>query len=333
MSTEPFNIDEPEYLADWIKTVGRIQKGDLPGHPFRGNQWTSGMSGPMQERAAMVAQKLKENANRATDLVYEHNPNAPGAWSPERQAIHDQIIAQVMAENKDVPNDKQAIIMGGLGGSGKTSLLTDKGGGIQIPNDGTVSAEQLLGVQHSDEASATREGGTGITNYMNINADDIKERLLAAGLGPQVEGLTPMETSSLIHEESSYISRRLGDAAAAEGKNMIWDVTLGKTSSGVERIDPLKAHGYTVRGVFVDVTPEHSATSAMGRYERGHQDYLKGKGQGGRYVPPEIILSAKDGPDYRSQNRQAFEGLKPHLDSWTIIDNEGYRRTLDSQSG
>ena len=46
------------------------------------------------------------------------------------------------------------------------------------------------------------------------------------GMIPEVEGLSPMEASDLVHEESSYLARQLALRAQADGKNLIWDITM-----------------------------------------------------------------------------------------------------------
>ncbi len=72
----------------------------------------------------------------------------------------------------------RAIIAGGLSGAGKSTVL-----------------DHYAGIDRSQ--------------YLTINPDDIKEKMADRGLIPQVDGLSPMEASDLVHEESSYIARRL----------------------------------------------------------------------------------------------------------------------------
>jgi hypothetical protein len=42
--------------------------------------------------------------------------------------------------------------------------------------------------------------------FITINPDDIKELMVQRGMVPQYDGLTPMEASTFIHEESSDIA-------------------------------------------------------------------------------------------------------------------------------
>ncbi len=154
-----------------------------------------------------------------------------------------------------------------------------------------------------------------------INPDLIKEEMARRGLMPTVDGLTPMEASDLAHEESSHIAKRLATRAQADGKNVIWDITMAKTGSIAERVESLRAAGYSeVDGVFVDIPVEVSVRRADARYREGHDEFRAGQGIGGRYVPEATILKNADA-EWGSGNRRNFEQLKSTFDSWRRYDN------------
>jgi hypothetical protein len=138
-----------------------------------------------------------------------------------------------------------------------------------------------------------------------------------------------METSPLIHEESSDIAQQLGAAAQASGMNMIYDVTLGSVSTGERYLGGLHDNNYKVGMAYVSTSVPAAIESAMGRYERGVADYANGKGEGGRLVPPSYIASSVEGAgDYRSKNEGAFHDLigrpagRTTPDWYVKIDNE-----------
>ena len=106
-----------------------------------------------------------------------------------------------------------AIIAGGLSGAGKSTVL-----------------EKYAGIDRSQ--------------YLTVNPDKIKEEMAERGMVPMVEGLSPMEASDLVHEESSYIARQLALLAQADGKNIIWDITMSSQAKTEHRIDELRAAGY-----------------------------------------------------------------------------------------
>jgi hypothetical protein len=141
------------------------------------------------------------------------------------------------------------------------------------------------------------------------------------GMIPEVAGLTPMEASDLVHEESSHVAKQLALRATADGKNVIWDITMSSRASTENRIGDLRAAGYSrVEGVFVDIPIEVAIHRSDARHREGHDDYSVGRGLGGRFVPAEVIAAQAD-PDWGSRNRKTFEQVKPHLDAWLQCDN------------
>jgi hypothetical protein len=211
-------------------------------------------------------------------------------WSAERNKIHARIVANEYAKAAEVPCDRQAIIAGGLGGAGKTTVLGEHAGIDQ-------------------------------SKFLTINPDDFKETLAKERLIAGIPGLSPMETTVLAHDESSAIAKRLAVLAMADGKNIIWDITLSSKDSGSGRVQELRTAGYEhIKGVFVDIPIDTSLARSEARHRRGYEQYLNGEGFGGRYVPPEIIKRQAD-KDYGTANRRTFEELKSSLDDWVIYDN------------
>lgn len=211
-------------------------------------------------------------------------------WIAKRRWVHDEIINEIYNAAADIPCERKAVIAGGLGGAGKTTVL-----------------EKHANIDRS--------------NFLTINPDEFKEELARRGLVPEVPGLSPMEASSLVHEESSHIARTLAIRALADGKNVIWDVTLSTPRSAAYRVEELRAAGYReIQGIFIDIPIETSVARAIGRHRHGHDRYLAGEGLGGRYVSEDIIRSQTD-LNYSSLNRAAFEGIKGQLSYWAIYDN------------
>jgi predicted ABC-type ATPase len=229
------------------------------------------------------------NAGLSNDELHTVNGDR-GTWTAERNKIQARIVADEYAKAASVPCERQAIIAGGLGGAGKTTVLTE-------------------------------HAGIDKSKYVTINPDDFKETLAKEGLIADVRGLTPMETTVLAHGESSLLAKQLALRAMSEGKNVIWDITMSSEKSAAGRLQELRAAGYEhITGIFVDIPVETSLARAEARHRRGHDQYLDGHGFGGRYVPPEVIRQQAD-KDFGTANRKTFEAVKDSFDDWAIYDN------------
>jgi predicted ABC-type ATPase len=245
------------------------------------------------------------DSGRREGLISKRLHTIDGAgeiWTEERDRLHDSIIEDLYAKAAHVPSDFKAIIAGGLGGAGKTTVLT-------------------------------QYAGIDLSHYLMINPDGMKEEMARRGMIPEIDGLSPMEASELVHEESSYLASQLALRAQADGKNLIWDITMSREESVAKRINELAAAGYTrIEGVFVDIPVEISLQRTESRHREDHDKYLAGHGLGGRYVPPEVIESQKD-PEWGSKNMRTFDVIKPRFSDWSIYDNSGRRPVLVEASG
>jgi hypothetical protein len=273
--------------ADRMDAAKELDKETLPidddAGPLTDKEWT--------EHLTEVRLKLETAHARGlvTDQLYTIDPDRL-RWTRERRQVHGEIVESIYEDAKNVPCEHSAIIAGGLGGAGKTTILKE-------------------------------QGGIDSSKYLTINPDDVKEEMARRGLIPQVEGLSPMEASDLVHEESSTIAKRLARRAYADGKNLIWDITMSSHESAEARINDLHRAGYAqVDGIFVDISVETSARRIEARHRQGHDEFRGGHGLGGRFVPVEVVMAQADS-DWGSRNRKTFEGIKDRFDKWCRYDN------------
>jgi len=211
-------------------------------------------------------------------------------WSPDREAAHDVLLSELYDRAASVPCEHKAVVAGGLAGAGKTTVLREF-------------------------------AGIALSEYLTINPDEIKAEMARNGLVPEIDGLTPMEATELVHEESSHLAKRLARIAQADGKNVMWDVTMSKAGSAEQRIEALRAGGYTrVDGIFVDTAVDVAARRADARHREGHEAYRAGEGLGGRFLSQELIQAQADGTS-GSVNRANFERVKHSFDAWARYGN------------
>ena len=248
---------------------------------------------------ATISQMTKEG--KSTDQVFKQRVTEGGEteWLPERAKLHLEIVREELEKAKNVPLDRQAVISGGLGGAGKSRILQNR-------------------------------SNLDLTQYLVINPDDIKEVMAAKGLIPKVDGLSPMEASPLVHAEASHITTLITKIAVSRGMNIIHDTTMANLPVTKGKIEDLRSAGYkNVRAIFVDITPESSGTRANKRHLRGHNEYLRGIGQGGRLLPKHLTeLQRTDNPDYNSKNAEGFVEMLEggYFDSHEAYDNDVHGR-------
>ena len=247
-----------------------------------------------QERAEHIADVFAR-LDKADDEGFTsnelHTIDSKGEiWSSDRTLLHQSLLDDIYSRAADVPCDHEAIVAGGLSGAGKTTVLANH-----------------------PEIDRSR--------YLTINPDAIKEEMARRGLIPEVAGLSPMEASDLVHEESSYLARQLAIRAQGDGKNLIWDITMSDLAKTEQRITSLRESGYTkVDALFVQIPIETSLRRTEERYWTDQDKWFAGEGLGGRLIPPEVILRQAD-EEWGSGNRKTFEAIKEIVNDWEIKDN------------
>lgn len=158
--------------------------------------------------------------------------DASGRYTPEREKLHDAILAKVLSKDKmDAATPKPGVkptltVTGGRAASGKTSTLKN----------------ELKDV-------------TG--HALGLNPDEMQEHL------PGYNG----RNAAIYHDEAADLAGRAEAIARAQGKNVIYDATMKTQKTTADRIDAYKQAGYDVDGYFVHTTPTESAIRSVKRFE------------------------------------------------------------------
>lgn len=247
------------------------------------------------QRGLFVEKETAMALEQGLDTYSQHTHN--GVWSEERRELHNELIDKMMFKYRNVPIDGKIIMSAGLPGAGKTTVLT----------------------KYMD---------TDMSQYATVSSDDFKEMLAEEGQIPEIEGLTPMESSTLVHLESSYLADTLSAKLAEEKKNIIYDFTCKKEASAISRIDTYVNNGYStsnIQMVFVNISVDTAHERAKYRYREG----LNNGDIGGRHLPSSIIEGCRppEGTSFDSVNalsvKKLSENKELNLKEPIVFDNSG----------
>ena len=241
-----------------------------------------------QVEAEAGQDQMSSETHRGEDtmgMYGEWNGNEFQGYTEERDTWQPGILAQMQQEqivkNGRMPGqDCRAVIMAGLPGSGKSHLIsTDLN-------------------QYVD----TRE-------FLTINADDIKEKIIFEDTPPTIGNIEGWELAAMAHEESSTMRKVWENAAMESGTNIILDITAANGGKTQKLLQSLKAKGYDVTIVHVDTTPDEARASALRRAVVGGDP---SKGTLGRVVSSSFIDGMRSGDgDVIDEN---FDDYLPHAD-------------------
>jgi hypothetical protein len=212
----------------------------------------------------------------------------PVIWKPERNREQAILVASMYQRAWGVPCDRRAVVAGGLPGADKAAVL--------------------------------RQASINESWYFTISVDQILRQMATRDLIPAVAGLTPMDVADLVHDEAQFLAKRAGLRAMADGRNLIWDISMASLPATQALLQTLRLAGYRVKGLFADITVEESVRRTDDAHRRGHDEYLAGRGYGGRYIPPEAIHALALPPEQRSRTsppvRSPAPGNNPRRDEF-----------------
>lgn len=273
-----------------------IPEGEFPKGDPRNEPEYKARAAKVEALADKYVSVPAEEARRSptggtTDALHDqrYNPKTKknDLWDPEREKVHDKILADFIAKaTKGVPREGKCLIMAGPSGAGKSTFLQQQGHAIGVQMDST---------------------GKRPVNFAVINPDDFKDDV-PVDLS-RYPGLNANELAGIKHEESSHLAMLATQALMSRGYNVIMDVTLGNASKAQEKYvdgDWCKGyHDYTV--ALVDGDMANSRQNAGNRYKV--TDKKTGERQWtGRFIPMGLVDSQKpkDPSRFRSVNAEQF---------------------------
>lgn len=201
--------------------------------------------------------------------------------------MHERLLSDAEASVPELGADRRAVVLAGPPGAGKTS-----------------TRERAL--------------GDAATGFLIIDADEFKKRLLKEAIADKSyeswikpaavreleaagERFHPMELSSLVHTESSFLADEQRARALRAGKNVVIDTVLSSDTKARQIMGELERAGYDVQVVDVEVPREVSEERIQKRWQEGNERAERGDGLGGRWVPSEFGAWVYGDPGGRSR--------------------------------
>lgn len=174
-----------------------------------------------------------------------------GKLSPEREAVHKQIIDDMLKGKMPVDGQATMTMLGGGPASGKSSVM----------NPDT----------------------SGDKHAVTVDPDAFKQVLP----GYKEMAAKDPNAASYYHEESSALAKRFAEVAFSENYNVIYDGTGdGSPKSVQKKIDGARAAGYKVEAKYVSIDTEE----AVRRNQKRYDDAVEA-GKSPRLVPAEYVRS------------------------------------------
>lgn len=248
-----------------------------PDHTGERN-WVDHMEGLPTETHAAYSYPAKDAAGRRQ-------------YIPERQRMHDAIIADAFKGKTPVPAGQKpvAIMMMGGAASGKSTLVRKQ------------FAEKGL-----------------LQNYVQINSDDVKEQLPEYDMATSDPRNTAKDAAAMVHEESSDVAGRMFEQAInpAAKHNLVFDGTGANAEKYGRMMENLKKLGYHVHLIYSDVpNPDDAIQRAKDRANRTGRWVPEHHARAAHASIPQNFENVAGGAD--SYAMYAMEHGKPHREIMT----------------
>lgn len=209
-----------------------------------------------------------------------------GKLTPEREALHKQIIDDWLKDKMPESGQATMTMMGGGPASGKSSVI----------DNGFVKL--------TDEKKT-----------VTVDPDYFKTKL---------PGYAEMATKTdaaagFYHEESSALAKRAYATALSENINVVYDGTGdGSLGSASGKIMQAKKAGYKVKGEYVTIDTEEALRRNQARYENGKKKYESGESKTPPRLPNEnlVVNTHRKVTNIAVQTSSMF-------DEMNIYDNNG----------
>jgi Zeta toxin len=210
-------------------------------------------------------------------------------YLPDRNKDQGRIVAAFYYHAADFPCERKAIMAGGLRGADKDNALASSG----------IDRSQ----------------------YLLISVDAVLEELAQRSLIPVLAGLSAMDCADLVHGEAQFVAKREAARTLADGRNLLLDITMASEPSVRSWLQVLDLAGYSLEVVFAQIGDDDAVRWADAEHQRGHEEYRRGIGNGGRYVSSGAIRAA--GPAVRALAENDWFAITAQLNRQRMVQFPG----------
>lgn len=232
-----------------------------------------------------VSNAIFGKANDTVALYSDAGPNGDRIWGPERAAFHTKVVDLALRQRNPDGSFNPAgdyiqkaegkpivVALGGGTASGKSSALS-------LPEN-----KDLLPKDH-----------------VRLDSDELK------GLMPEFNDMVAggdTFAAGGTHEESSYLFKKIQEAALAKGLNVVLDgtgdstLTEGKPGKYIAKLEAFDNAGYDVHLVYVNAPTDIAVMRATKRAM-----------ESGRWVPEPVLRSVHQGVSQRF-NGEVMDAIK-----------------------
>lgn len=230
-------VTQPKRVAKTFTEILEIQKYN----PYHGKDgrftsanggWSSYTGKPGRSYGSTDTSDAAEEvrSGKANSLAAHMDEN--GKLTPEREALHKQIIDDMLKGKVPVEGQATMTMLGGGPASGKSSVMNP-----DTSND-----------KHA----------------VTVDPDAFKQML------PGFKEMATKDptASSFYHEESSALAKRFAEVSFKENYNVIYDGTGdGSPNSVQKKIDAAKASGYKTEAKYVSIDTDEAVIRNQKRYD------------------------------------------------------------------
>ncbi|ACY75734.1 predicted protein [Cyanophage PSS2] len=241
------------------------------------------------EAAAVKERPDKEFTHERFSDAGPDGPDENTKWTTERQKLHDDIVGK--------------FLKGGVKSANPT--FTMSGGGPA-----------------SGKGFMLKETGLGGGGRIVIDADEIKKLIPEYSAAQKKGGKAQQAAAGVVHEESSFLAKRIMKEAAKKSFDMVLD---GTGDSGIasltKKVKKMREAGYRVEAKYVSADTELAA-------QRNWERFLKT----GR-LPPEWMLRNVHADVSRTLPQAIKDGLFDAVELFDTNKSGALRKVLSQKGG